>query len=135
MTTLFYFTIMYGWFCDPLGILRGNYQPNYFITFSNNLRLWLNMQRIRIDCFESWLNIASQLKTVKNCSYCCYVRFLTLVVRFGGIPLPQTGATHCNGQLVLPNKGRSIKELVVCMMLDNLIPRVFGYKQERERFT
>ena len=32
----------------------------------------------------------------------------------GGMPWPQTGATHCPTQLGIPDKGRAMKELVVC---------------------
>ena len=50
---------------------------------------------------------------VKSCTYCCYVRCATLIVRVGGMPWPQTGATHNHAQLGLPDKGRAIKGLVV----------------------
>ena len=57
-------------------------------------------------------------KDVKNCTYCCYVRCLTLIVLVGGMPWPQTGATLYHAQLGLPDKGRAIKGLVVCYNWD-----------------
>ncbi len=36
----------------------------------------------------------------------------------GGMPWPQTGATHYHAQLELPDKGRAIKGLVVCNSWD-----------------
>ncbi len=36
----------------------------------------------------------------------------------GGMPWPQTGATHYHAQLGLPDKGLAIKELVVCNSWD-----------------
>ncbi len=53
-------------------------------------------------------------KDVKSCTYCCYVRWTTLIVWVGGMPRPQTGATQYHEQLRLPDKGRAIKGLVVC---------------------
>ena len=54
-------------------------------------------------------------KDVKSCTYCCYVRYATLIVRVGGNALAQkTGATHYHAQLGPPGKGRAIKGLVVC---------------------
>ena len=57
-------------------------------------------------------------KDVKSCTYCCYVRCTTLIVRVGGIPWLQTGVTHCHAQLGLPDKGCAIKGLVVCNYWD-----------------
>ncbi len=52
-------------------------------------------------------------KDVKSCTYCYYVICTTLTIRVGGIPWPQTGATHYHAQLVLPDKVRAIKRLFV----------------------
>ena len=49
------------------------------------------------------------------------------------MPWIKTGATHCHAQLGLPDKGRAIKELIVCWVLLNLIPWVFG--QERRNLS
>ena len=42
------------------------------------------------------------------------------------MPWPKTGGTHHHAQLGFPDKGRAIKELVVCRVLLELIPRVSG---------
>ena len=47
----------------------------------------------------------SHTRDVKNGSYCSLG--------------PQTGATHCRTKLVLTDKGRAFKELVVCRVLLN----------------
>ena len=44
------------------------------------------------------------------------------------MPWLKTGATHYHAQLGLLDKGREIKELVVCRVLLNLIPRIFRQK-------
>ncbi len=56
-------------------------------------------------------------KDVKSFNYCCYVICVALIVRLGGMPLPQTGATHYHAQLRPPDKGRAIKGLVVCYVV------------------
>ncbi len=53
-------------------------------------------------------------KDAKSCTYCCYVRCSTLIVKVGGMPWPQTGATQYHTQLGLPDKGRAMKVFVVC---------------------
>ncbi len=57
-------------------------------------------------------------KEVNSCTYCCYVRCATIIVRVGGVPWSKIVATHYNKQLGLPTKGRVIKWLVVgyCML-------------------
>ena len=45
------------------------------------------------------------------------------------MPWPKTGATHYHALLGPQNKSHAIKELVVCLMLLNLIPRMFGQKR------
>ena len=47
------------------------------------------------------------------------------------MPWSKTGATNYHAQLGLPDKGRAIKELVVCWVLLNLIPWVFGHKKRQ----
>ncbi len=51
---------------------------------------------------------------VKSCAYCCYDRSWILIVWVEGMSWPQWGATQYNEQLGLPDKGRTIKGLVVC---------------------
>ena len=63
-------------------------------------------------------------KDVKNYSYCCYAICATLIVRAGVMPWPKTEASNYHAQLGLPDKGRAIKELVVCWALPYLIPWV-----------
>ncbi len=53
-------------------------------------------------------------KDVKSCTYCCYVRNVTLIVRVEGIHWPQTDATQYHKHLVLLDKDRAIKGLFVC---------------------
>ena len=62
-------------------------------------------------------------KDIKSCTYCCYVRCATLIVRVRGMPWPRTGPTHYHAQLGLPDKGRVIKGLVICyeVLLGSLI--------------
>ncbi len=43
--------------------------------------------------------------------------------------LPKTSTTYYHAQLTLSEKDRAIKEFVVCLVLLNLIPRVFGQKR------
>ncbi len=43
---------------------------------------------------------------------------MTLIVRVGEIPWPQTGATQYHAQLGLPDKGRAIERLVFCNNCD-----------------
>ncbi len=57
-------------------------------------------------------------KDVKSCTYCCYVRYATLIVWVGGMPWPQTGAIQYHVQLGLPDKRRAIRGLVVCNSWD-----------------
>ncbi len=54
-------------------------------------------------------------KDVKSGTYSGLVRCPTLRgrVRGGGMPWPQTGATHYHAQLGIPDKSRAIKGLVV----------------------
>ncbi len=56
-------------------------------------------------------------RDVRSCTYCCYVRCATLIVRVGGMPWPKTGATIYQAQLGLPDNGRAIKGLVVCYVV------------------
>ncbi len=44
--------------------------------------------------------------------------------------MPWQGATHFHAQLGLPEEGHAIKELVICLILLNLVLRVFGQKGE-----
>ncbi len=55
---------------------------------------------------------------VKCYTYCCYIRCATLIVRVGGMPWPQTGATHLHVQQGLSEKGRAIKGIgcLLCSM-------------------
>ncbi len=57
-------------------------------------------------------------KDVKSCTFYCYVRCATLKVGVGGMPWPNTGATHYHAQLGIPKKGHAIKGLVVCNSWD-----------------
>ena len=52
-------------------------------------------------------------KDVKSCTYCCYVRWATLIVCVRGMLVP-IGATQYHAQLGLQDKGRAMKGLVVC---------------------
>ncbi len=45
------------------------------------------------------------------------------------MPWPKTGANHCYAQLGVPDKGCAIKELIVCCVLPNLTPLMFGQKR------
>ncbi len=56
-------------------------------------------------------------KDVNSCTYCCYFRCATLIVRLGGIPWSQSGAPHQHAELGLQDKGPAIKELVVCYVV------------------
>ena len=51
---------------------------------------------------------------VKSFTYCCYVRCATMIVRVGGMPWSKT---YYNAQLGLPDKGRTIKVLVICYVV------------------
>ncbi len=44
-------------------------------------------------------------------------RCSTLLAQVGGMPWTETGATHYHAQLGLPDKGRTIKGLVVCYVV------------------
>ncbi len=57
-------------------------------------------------------------KNVKSCTYCLYVRCVTLILWVGGMPWPKTCATqyHAIAQLGLP--GRAIKGMAVCNSWD-----------------
>ena len=50
----------------------------------------------------------------KSCTYCLYVICVTLIVCAVGMPLPRTGTSQNHAQLGIPDKGRTIKRLVVC---------------------
>ncbi len=56
-------------------------------------------------------------KDVKSCTYCCYVKCTTLIIRVEGMSWPQTDATHYQAKLGLPEKDRAIKWLVVGYVL------------------
>ncbi len=53
----------------------------------------------------------SKAKDVKSCTYCYQKE------RLEGMPWLQTCATHYHAQLGLPDKGRSINDLVVCYVV------------------
>ena len=57
------------------------------------------------------LNTASKRKTIKIVPTAA--KSEELIVRVDGMPWPKTGETHCHAQLVLPDKGRANKELVI----------------------
>ena len=57
------------------------------------------------------LNTASKLKILKIVPTAA--KSEELIVRVGGMPWPKIGDTHYHAQLVLQNKGRAIKELVI----------------------
>ena len=61
-------------------------------------------------------------------NYCC-VRCVTLIDKLEGMSWHKTGATKYHTHLGLPDKGHSIKELVVCWVLLNLIARVLVQKK------
>ena len=61
------------------------------------------------DRFKSRSDNASQLKTLKYGSYCCYVRCATKIVRAGEMPLSKTGT-----------KGRAVKGIFVWWVLVSL---------------
>ena len=67
-------------------------------------------------------------KDIRNICYCSYVKCATLIDRVERMSWPQTGATYYHVQLGISDKGRAIKELVVCWMLLNLLTRVFRHK-------
>ncbi len=46
---------------------------------------------------------------VKTCTYCCYVLCATQIIKLGGMPWSQKGATNYHGQFGLSDKGRAIK--------------------------
>ena len=46
------------------------------------------------------------------------------------MPCSRTGATLYHAQLGLPDKDREIKEFVVCLVLPNPIPGVFGQRSK-----
>ena len=54
-------------------------------------------------------------KDVKSCTYCCYVRCATLIVRVGENALApdRRKSLPCTAQIGLTGKGRAIKGLVV----------------------
>ena len=52
-------------------------------------------------------------RDVKSCTFCYYVRCVTLMVRVGGMHLCKTGTTHNHAQLWLTDKSRAIKGLVI----------------------
>ncbi len=53
-------------------------------------------------------------KVVKNCNFCCYVRYATLIVWVEEISWPKTGTTQYHAQLGLSDKGCVINWLVDC---------------------
>ena len=55
-------------------------------------------------------------KAVENCTYFCYVRCVTLIVR--EMSWSQTGTTQYVAQLGLPDIGCAIKGLFVCNSWD-----------------
>ena len=56
---------------------------------------------------------ASELNSVARCSYCCYVRWVALIVWPRGMIWPQTCATQCHTNLELTDKCNTIKGVVV----------------------
>ena len=71
-------------------------------------------RRLEGDVFESpTISYLFITKDVKNCSYLCYVRCATLIVRVWVMSWPQTGAAHYHEKLGLPEKSRAFKELIV----------------------
>ena len=54
---------------------------------------------------------------------------MTLIDKLEEMSWPITGAIQCHAHLRLPDKGCAIEDLVVCWVLVNLIPRVFGRKR------
>lgn len=69
-------------------------------------------------CFWS---LQCHSRDVKNSSHFCYVRRDTLIVSVWGMPWPVSGAIYFNAQFGFSDKGRSIKGLIVCLMLHNII--------------
>ncbi len=57
-------------------------------------------------------------KDVERCTYYCYVRCAILIVWLGWMPCPQINASQCHAQLGLPDRGRAMKGLAVCNVLD-----------------
>ena len=56
-------------------------------------------------------------KDVNSCTYCCYVRCATLIVRGLRMHWFQTDTTHNHAQLGPPDISREIKGLVVCYVV------------------
>ena len=71
-----------------------------------------------LDALSSMLSPNSIIaKAVKISTYCCYVRCATFIIKVGGMPWLQAGATHYHAQLGHSNKGRTIKGLVFCYVV------------------
>ena len=58
--------------------------------------------------------------------YCCFVRCVTLT-EYGECLAPYKGASHYHAHEELLEKGLAMKELIVCLLLISLIPRMFGH--------
>ena len=99
----------------------------YFLSYLNsvltdilllsNPRLWRITQRIHSLSGRCQVPIMAQHRVitteVNNCSFCCYVRCATKIVMVGRMPQSKTGATYNNSQLGLPEKGCSMKGLIL----------------------
>ncbi len=48
-------------------------------------------------------------KDVENCTYCCYNKCVTIIIRVRGMTWSKTSAIHYHAQLGLPDKGRVLK--------------------------
>ncbi len=87
----------------------------FFLIIQPSLNLKvLNKHAIRlsINVISQWEVMGSIIgqnhvvaRDVKTCTYYYNVRFATLIVWVGGMPLPKTGATQYHPQLGLPHKG------------------------------
>ncbi len=64
------------------------------------------------------LNPGTNRVITEDITRCCYVKCPTLIVFLGGMPWPWIGATYYHAHLGIPDKGRTIKGLVVCNSLD-----------------
>ncbi len=97
------------------------YQSNYLPMIKSNtasvakhIAHPISVRKVMGSMLCSNHNIA---KSVKSCTYCCFVRCLKLIVCVGGMPWPQTGATLYHTQLGLPDKGCAIKGLVAIVWI------------------
>ncbi len=67
------------------------------------------------DGFNSRSKPHHNVEDVKRCTFCCYIRSPTLIVWAGKYLGPkQLGLNQYHAQLRHPDKGRAIKELVIC---------------------